>query len=405
VERSSSLTILLVGRAAAFVSAGIAVVAAVVFASTWQGCGDASAPPEKPPEDPPPIPPAQPVKTPRPPAPPPEQPPSNPEPTSPAVEKPPKIAAAGELPAEELGEGDCVLRLQLVDQDTGAPIASAVRVWRLGAAAGRKWSAGDHVQRKVDVPETGVVLRGLPAGKYRVEVDAARRASDDPPEFDLHGELQQVVAVATPRMTPLRCVVVDAAGVPLTTALHRSRGDGWGTIAPRPAPAWASPRNWTGPLSPEVPAGGSHGHSDTDSSLREIEAGVHGFEIGSIAESSRAGTRDSTHELSFDGRNSVRVFATSEDVARGDGYVAVSVPLADLAARVRLPNGTSALDAGAVVTAKCAAALRTHDAPADFWRGVPIAVQVKLAGYATLEFEWRAADGAGAASVLVPSAK
>jgi hypothetical protein len=289
-----------------------------------------------------------------------------------------------------LGAGDCSLRLQLVDSATGDSIESGVRLWRLGAAASAKWSAGDHVQRRIVVPATGVDVHGLPAGRYRVEVDVAR-AADESPEFTLQSDASQLIVVAKPRMVPIRCVVVDASGSALSTAWRRAGSVSWTTPKLRPAPAWSAPRRPLEPGAPNTGSGSDGGASRQDKSLIEITAGPAGFEVGEMQESSRISTFTSSYRLQFNDRNAVQIWADGRDAGRCE-FVAVAVPLADLASHVKLPDGRSAVDAGAAVTAECTAVLRQAGESSAQWRSVPVTVNVALAGYEPLQFEWRADD-------------
>ena len=47
-----------------------------------------------------------------------------------------KLELEGQVPDELLGEGDATLTLRLISSDTGQPVASSVRLWRLGVPAG-----------------------------------------------------------------------------------------------------------------------------------------------------------------------------------------------------------------------------------------------------------------------------
>jgi hypothetical protein len=377
------------------------VVAALIVVLLRAGCTDETSTPSRdaptrdPRETPPPPLPPKPVRGKR--TPEPEPSPADPlvdgnassQKPSDEVEEP---LNPGELPDDELGTGDCVLRLRLVDDDGGRPVESAVRIWRYGVAASSRYTAGDQVQRRIDVPAAGAVVTGLPPGRYRVEVDAVRRAAEDPPEFTVAGETDEVVRVATPRSFPVRCVVVGQDGARLNSALHRTGTYAWESPQPRPAPAWSAPRRSVRPgsasrSSPDT-TGGVWG---ADAPPERIVAGVFGFELGVIAESSRGAVYRASHLLDFDGSSTVRVWAGSQDAGRGD-YVAVTVPLDVLVAHVRLGDGRSLSDAGATVTATSNAVARTPQSPPDLWRTVPVSVTVSLPGYAPLRFEWRAAD-------------
>jgi hypothetical protein len=308
-----------------------------------------------------------------------------------ALEPAAAAAAAGEVPEDERGTGDCTLTLCVMDATTRERVETDVRLWRLGVAATEDWSAGDQVQRAVRVPLEGIAIGGLPAGRYRVEVDAVGAASDDPPEFVLPDAPAQTAFIVVPREAPVRCVVVDENGVPLRTARLREGTSVWRERRPQPAPAWATPRRRGG--SGGGAGAGILGHLATGdrTPAREVTSGPDGFETGRLPGASRVATHERTDDLLFEGRSLVRVRA-SDGASATPEFVGISVPLSVLAGHVRLEDGRPALDAGAAVSAECVAVPRGSDGAAAVWRTIPVHVRVEAAGFAPLEFDWRADD-------------
>ncbi len=302
-----------------------------------------------------------------------------------------EAGAPGELPDDQLDVGDCVLTLRLDDRETGKPVASAVRIWRVAVSANSKWSAGDQVQRKVDVPSAGAVITKLPAGRYRIEVDGENATADDQPEFELRDKLEMTVRVSAPRTLPVRCSVVDAYGAVVANARRRAGQASWASSRPRAAPPWSSPRRETG-AAPTSPGWEFSAPSPADRAPpRDLVVGPQGFDLGSIEEGTRVRSYSRSDSLEFDGRNSLHVAIDGRRIGTGT-FVGVAVPLRDLVAHVLTPSDRSAFDLGAVVSAECDAVLRTADAPSDLWRTVGVKVKIALDGFEPLEFTWRAAD-------------
>lgn len=133
------------------------------------------------------------------------------------------------------------LRLGLVDRHTGLPVAASVRLWRLGIPEDEEWTAGDHVERQLDLPEEGGLVERLPAGRYRVQCDDQREGSEDPPEFVLAEDAARVLTVAMPRSFEVRLRVFDETLEPVTRGMLSDRTNSTYTRGPA-TPAWATPR-------------------------------------------------------------------------------------------------------------------------------------------------------------------
>jgi len=303
----------------------------------------------------------------------------------------PAVDVAGELPADALGTGPCVLHLSLVDGDTGAPVAAKVRLWRLAVPADAHWTAGEHVQRKGDVPKEGIEWRDLPAGRYLVQADAQRSGAAPIPEIVLDGEATVQARLAMPRAIPVRVVVFDAYGNPIERALRGRRSGGSSTRSPVPPDA-VTPREPRVERSSVVVMG--HGGSSGWVSggrrgpAPEIVAGPDGFDLGTVGEGSRESTPNVRMGLQFEGLCDVEVRSTGDEAAKGT-FVAFTEPVPPLAANVRLPDGRLATEAGARVTGTCRAVLRRPEDPPDRWRDAVVEVKVDLDGFQTLAFEHR----------------
>ncbi len=117
-------------------------------------------------------------------------------------------------------------------------------------------------------------------------------------------------------------------------------------------------------------------------------AGADGFDLETITEDSRDSHNSRNITLYADDRNEVWVSIYGDD-GPSPVYVAPALPIAALVAHVRLPDGRTALEAGATIKTRCYAALLgkadSRDLDADVpgvLTDIPIEVTVKLDGYA-----------------------
>ncbi len=230
---------------------------------------------------------------------------------------------------------------------------------------------------------------GLPEGRYRLFSPDLRPTGEDPPEFAVAGALTLVsVAVPMPRRVPVLVRVVDQAGAPVLA------GElcvfGVSSCGRNAHPAWLVERMLhRGDLASIFACGcGCGGGSGGVSPIEATEAG---FELGSSSESSRARSSSWTGELRFEGRTSVTAFVTSNEVRvpHPTCYVAVSVPLAQVAACIWTSEGRLALDSGATFDARCRAVRVPEGEAAPDPSSLPIEVQVTLAGHEPLTFTTR----------------
>jgi hypothetical protein len=289
--------------------------------------------------------------------------------------------------------GPCALDLALRDPDTPGLVSAEIVLWRLGLPEDHNFTAGDRAEREVRVREGCVQVEGLPPGRYRVQCDDQRRDSRDPPEFSVHGPRTTVsLDVAMPREFRVRLKVIDERGEPLARGvIEEAPGCSLGL---RPSiPDWVSlrrPKVSPCELVHECCAGCEHLHAPG----REVVAEDDTFDLGTWKEESRrGGCRRSTTFIAED-RNPLRIRARDID---GDvTLVALSVPLAVLAAPVVLPDGTPAIEAGARVKAECS------PRPEGSVLGPRVRVEVSLEGHRRVEYWWRAGDQARKTHVLEP---
>lgn len=285
--------------------------------------------------------------------------------------------------------GEHAIRIEVADDATQAPVAAIVRLWRLGAPADGDWTAGDLIQQGVEVPVTGATASGLPAGTYRIEVLSARIGAEDPPAFTVPETTAVRVTASMPRPRPVRCLVLDADGVPVPRATATSLGTSRsGTRDPAP-PAWASPRRIARDESDFVISGGGFGGHGGGRVRRTLAAnGPRGeFVFEDMAESSRAEMRSRSDMLTWDGRTSVVVVARSGEL-EGPDFLAVAVPLERVASHIVLPDGRTAVAAGATVTGTCHAMRLDGAPPSGAWRTIAVTVNVALEGYESAKYEW-----------------
>ncbi|MCE9634082.1 MAG: hypothetical protein K8T90_00115 [Planctomycetes bacterium] len=298
---------------------------------------------------------------------------------------------AGELPEDALGTGPCELFLNLVDDSTGAPLAAKVRLWRLGVPEDERWTAGDHVQKKGNVPAEGIRWSALPAGRYLVQVDAQRRAAAAIPVVALDRAASVTVRAQMPRTFPVRVIVCDAFGGRIDSASVKRGAGGSSLRSPRPPVAVVPRRPRVEDTSATFGMGGGSSSFFTSRRATPIVGGPDGFELGTITEGSNEGEPRATWTLSFAEGCNVDVRAVGEEAGKGT-YVAFTEPLAPIVAGVHLPDGRLAADAGAKVTAACIAVLRGPTDPADRWRDAVVEVRVALGGFLDATFEHRVGE-------------
>jgi hypothetical protein len=306
-----------------------------------------------------------------------------------------------EQPDDPIEVGPCRLVVRFVREGDEQPVQPRAELWRVGAPCNRDWTWGDQSHGHGAWRDGALVFERLPYGRYRVQTLGARRGSDDPPPFDVvDPETEVRLVVPMPPTHRVFLIAVDEHGRRIQAG--RSYTGGSSRHGSEETPRWLqvrAPRD-AGPEWCERMAGlgwfessccGGHGDG------APIEAGPQGFEISRFAEPSRCESASHRATLRDAGRCDIDVrIDADEEGAPGDRtYLGVSAPMAFLASHVSLPDGTSALEAGARVWGDCAARrVAPGDGP-DVWRTLwptmPINVRVSLAGYEHLIFETRVA--------------
>jgi len=296
-------------------------------------------------------------------------------------------------PPDPVAKGNCSLKISLFDFDTGAAASLAVQLWRLDAPGDETWTKGDRLYTRAEVGAKGATIPGLPEGTYRLACLAQRAGAEDPPAFPVQGPLTEVrFGLWMPRKSYVRLRLVDERGVPVKSARVFRWGSSWSLRSSRPA--WVRPRRLRHP----PPAGtdsvigigrGAGGLlSGIVNTGNPIPQPPEGYHVGPIRESSHAYRRQELFLTHCEGYTSVRLTVSGDEISDRT-YLGVIVPVAPLLAHISLPNGTSAAEAGARLSAGSRALLLGPDTPADYWLHVPIKVTVQLFGYRPLTFEWR----------------
>ncbi|MCB9916028.1 MAG: hypothetical protein H6828_12940 [Planctomycetes bacterium] len=245
------------------------------------------------------------------------------------------------LPEDPVELGACALELHLVDDETGAPVAGGVQLWRLRAPETHGWSAGDQRQAAEHVPSEGFTFEALPAGEYRVVHLGDAPDAPDPPAFWVNGAL----TVHTLRVHPAEKRVVflelrDLGGARLETIDVR-RGHSSASEREPATPEWVRARapkregwGWGG-----GGAGGSY--SSSHRSWRTLTAGPRGFELGEVQASDRDTERTQTFRLRDASGAEVDLDVGPLPAANGR-LLATFVGEDDALANVRLPDGGDA---------------------------------------------------------------
>lgn len=315
-------------------------------------------------------------------------PPAGDEPAEPEVLDAVEGVRDSELPPDPLETGPATLTLRLVDARTGAALASRVELWRVDAPENESWSAGDQLQAIADVPSEGARLAGLPEGRYRADC-ACAAASRELPELELRAPHTAVeLALELPREFELRVRFVDRFGEPYASAECSLRGMRSNFVPPPAVKSPRSPRRPDGARSGATSIGvGSRRPSRRSQGPQELAQTEDGLNLGRHVAMSRANRmRQVLHLRAPDG-----ALAEVEVPAHGEGVVrmvAVGLPPDVAASRVRLPDGRPS---AAVVDV-----LGLAQPCTDFereWRAAPVRLETELAGFASVETLWRAADG------------
>ena len=299
---------------------------------------------------------------------------------------------AGAVPAIERTYGAATLRLRLRADPGGGAAAMRVRLWRLGVPEDAAYSEGDELRAALDVPEEGVTIERLPAGRYRVQCLDARDAPD-PPEFGISdGVNERDVEVPVRRGFRLRLRIVDENSAVVqrtmmcpgwTARAHSSEDD----LAPR----WATPLRRKGEelWSDEFPSFGV-GHSlgkDTGPIVTSDRDGF--FDLGRHQDPRRGEYERTWPTFVTESRACVSV-AVDEEIGVDSTFVGVAPLIGTVLARVVLPNGEFVDPSTAEVAAWSDAERHPWDVSADAWRTIPVHVKVVVEDCEPLEFVWTA---------------
>jgi hypothetical protein len=279
----------------------------------------------------------------------------------------------------EAGRSRLVLGVRAEGTDT--LLDTHVQLWRLGAPGNDDWTSGDRLQTEVEVSAGFVTVDDLPEGQYRAVCSVQRAASADPPAFTVQGRLTRALLhVPLPRTFRVGLRVVDGYGWPIARLEPSAHGKPWGHMA---TPRWVQPRALR---EPERYFGrGCSCGIGRGSPLRwDPAVDFQSLLWGEGDEDSRSasGTRDGVEVA---GNNTVVLRATG-DALQDRTYLAVSMPLETMVARVRLPDGRPLSAVVAEVWGTCHAVLVTDPSAAGAWRRLHVNVRVHALGHHPLEF-------------------
>jgi hypothetical protein len=309
----------------------------------------------------------------------------------------------GVLPTEESGHGDATLRLRLIGDADGNPVAMKYLLWRLGVPESADWTAGDQIECVATAPDEDVVWKDLAPGRYRLQCIDARDGGVDPPEFTVaHGANDVCIAVPNRRTFRLRLLLAGEDGAARRRCVRTSkrRDGGWcGTSGERLTPDLAEVRRPRIGRSEDTIFVGMGGSWLDEDQGRDGPLGAEPdryFDVGFHIENGR---RLSFSEYAAD--NAATVCVNVDDAIGVDTtFVGAAPSHAALLAHVTA-NGRPLDPSAAKVEAKSDAIRCPWDAPADAWRTIPVHVKVTCDGFEPLAFDWTAAT-AGAEHPLVP---
>jgi len=318
-----------------------------------------------------------------------------PEAASPQTEPPEIIEEEIELrwidpadaPPDPVETGDCSLVLELTSDADGTPCATRFELWRIGEPGNQHWTAGDRRMATLETQDGRATAGYLAAGRYRVTADGQRRETEDPAAFDVQGALTVVaLSLPMPRRFHVRLRVYDPAGRFVLRGLKQSGGASSYSRSDDRPPSWVQRRTLRkGLLNRGYSAVGGCGCGGGRGGKVPIEAVDGTFDMLMVRESARNRSSSSTWYLHPEDGTTVSLHASSDE-ARDVTFVGVTLPLAELHAAIRLPDGTRAIDAGAKIEASCSAVLVPGTGVEPDWRALPIQVRVRLGGYADLDF-------------------
>lgn len=297
------------------------------------------------------------------------------------------------------------LRLRLYDSVSRQPIRSPIELWRIGLPEDRRWTAGDELVERVEVPEPGHVFADLLAGRYRVHARAQRVGAEDPPVFEVVGPTDVDLGVAMPRAFAVAVELIDVYGRSVDAACIGTHGhfDGGGT------PTWARERRDKLADMLLVGSGGAAGFYRSTTAV--TRSGPRGLALGLWRERNQEPGRAMSKQFRVRGASTVDVdLEDLEPIDDGSAvatterrYVGVTVPDGFFDACATLPDGRNARAAWATFSVKSCAVLRELRSPGDLWRDVPIEVRVRHEGRAFETFVYRVREGPPARRTLHPA--
>jgi hypothetical protein len=310
----------------------------------------------------------------------------------------PQTEDDAEAPPDPLARGTSCLVVRVTSEDTGDPVAVDLQLWRVHAPGNAAWTQGDQLQATSHANSGAAMFEGLPEGTYRLSSGDARRGTNDPPAFEVRGDVTEVsVSLPLPRPFGVWLRVVDGEGTLVRRGLCGSARNG-STRETLYEPDWIASRTrrdvadgaFVGPRSGGLVCSFSCcGGPAAATPCEAVDA--RGFWFGDNLERARAHWAFTDHVFRA-GDSSVVEWDVDDEERRDRTYLGVVVPIDVLVARVTLPNGMPLTRAESRVHADCEAILVGEDTPEDAWRTLPIRVWVHVDGHDALRFEASAKD-------------
>lgn len=297
------------------------------------------------------------------------------------------------LPLDPVLGGSASIHLELEDRD-GNPLASRAALWRIDAPGSLTWTAGSQRQRMLDIPLEGLLVEGLAAGTYRLQVDGCAMNEPDPTSFEVfEGPRQRVVLrTLTPVERPFHLRLFRMDGTIVESA-HLARRYYGSRRVEHPIPNWATgrePRVYT-----DLFSGGGSGGSFTTGGLgkpKEILAGLSGLPLGDFEQSTRRSRSRWKVHLTLPSEGLRAPSLNVLDVDGSTELAAIAVDVSRFMDRVRLSDGRTGHSAGVSVTAspRVIDAERLNDEAA--WSACTVEVSARAKGFVTQSATWSPRD-------------
>lgn len=317
------------------------------------------------------------------------------------------LSAHGEvIPADQVEEGPCALRLSVSDAVTGAAMESTIRLWRLDAPGNETWGPGDQCQREVKVPVDGHTIEGLAAGRYRAVAFAARVGSDDDEGFVVGGPMTDVtLAIESPGERPAWLELYDVDGVRIERARLRVSSSTRRRKAPA-APDWVEPRELIRVPDDPLFSGGSGGFATSrgcgGAPPPIVTAGPDGFDLGTFPNDSKGEKRSVSVHVDVEGTASTWVDVEGADKGQRR-YVGVAIDPASVVPRIVRDDGDPVDPA--LLWIRCRPILASAAKTDTPWLEVPIEVEIRTLEkdrFEPFEFTYTLGDEAQELHVLTP---